>query len=370
MPGKNFQFNHNNDESSCYFDYDYLSNSSEDVVQPPKITNKFENKKNSMVTFNTKIHKEGKSKESKLPNLMFDSDSDREGLLHEEDEYVYPDDKVKLIQKRNVRQDSKTNWKKSNHKEKEKKEHKGQRFTKRHEKPKLAELLSALNTKAHLKEENKDVKNPRKQINKKVEELFFNDIPTDEMLLTTDEETEESKELKDVQLVNTTKNVQPKAAPKKQASVDVIQKEELFSPKKKDLKKLKSLDLNIEEEIKKIDAEVIQNINAATDSKDDIKEKETNSNKSSEQKRQETEVCEVLPSPAQPPKPEVKFAKINIGDNSKKVEVKLQQSGAPKKSQDQAKKKVNEDNENENDDKRVSSAGSSSSSSSGAELYV
>ena len=66
-----------------------------------------------MVTFNTKIHKKGKSKESKLPNLMFDSDSDREGLLHEEDEYVYPDDKVKLIQKRNVRQDSKTNWKKS-----------------------------------------------------------------------------------------------------------------------------------------------------------------------------------------------------------------------------------------------------------------
>ena len=99
-PRKDFEFN-NNDESSCYFDYDYLSNSSEDVVQPAKMPNRFENKKNSMVTFNTKIHKKGKVKESILPNLKFDSESDREELINNEDEYIYPDDNVKLLKKRN-----------------------------------------------------------------------------------------------------------------------------------------------------------------------------------------------------------------------------------------------------------------------------
>ena len=211
-------------------------------------------------------------------------------------------------------------------------------------KQKLADILSVL------KVANMDKKKARKVIPTKEEELLtFHEIPTDDITLTTDDETtsgekdvkSESQKAKTNQLE---KENQKKEKPKHQSSVDTIHLDELFSPKK-NIDKTGSQGEKTDNEITldKIQGDV----------------------KSIKHETTDDEAIEV---PETSREPEVKFAKINIGGGGGPAPKKVENSVQSKSEKKQ--KRADSNVSLKSEVKRLSSAGSSSSSSSGAELYV
>ena len=216
-------------------------------------------------------------------------------------------------------------------------------------KQKLADILSVL------KVANMDKKKERKVTPKKEDEKFtFQEIPTDDITLTTDDETisEEQNLKSETQKPKTNeleKENKKEEKPKQQSSVDTIHLDELFSPKKI-IEKSDSVSQG-----EKTDNEItLDKIQGDVDVKSGIHVID--------------DEAEVIDIPETSRQPEVKFAKINIGGGGgtapKKIENSVQ--GKSEKKQKRSDSTVSLKSE----EKRLSSAGSSSSSSSGAELYV
>ena len=328
----------NNDDSSYQ---DYFSNSSDEQTQDPYA------KKNTIVTFDTrktnkKNKKSGKVLEKRADRIFIDSATDLEDFYDEGD--FEEKDNVGLLK-------IKSNKKKDAPRRKNKEEHtldemktisvmKG-----KNNKQKLADILSVL------KVANVDKKKAKREAPKKNDKLLtFHEIPTDDITLTTDDETTSGE-----QIMKTEPKVpkpeeteiKEKEKPKQQSSMDTINLDELFSPKKKTEETVAgSLPDNAANEIK-------------------LDENESNANNVKPDSDEETEVVEIQEIHREP---EVKFAKINIGGGGgaapKKVENSVQSKSEKKQRRTDSTVSL------KSMEKRVSSAGSSSSSSSGAELYV
>ena len=295
------------------------------------------------VTFNTNSQKKAKSKsKSKSQILALFSDSDQGDILQEDvDSYhVGGDqfqDKTKLLKKRPKDQELK--WKDANSNQSKKSSSKAERTntSSRKGKPKLTDILSALKV-ANFEPKGSLVK-------KNEDDLLYSEIPTtDDIILTTDEETEKHHAPKE--------NKSTEDMSVKQSFQDAT---DLFSPKKDSPKKAAS---NAIKKILSLDMELTDAIEPLTGEKDaDIK-------------TVEADTLSIVTTKEVPIETEVKFSKINIGDAPKKVENKVQQSTEMKRKNTGGENQKKVDREPENEESRVSSAGSNSSSSSGAELYV
>ena len=334
----------NNNDSSYQ---DYFSNSSDDQeqIEGPNYV-----KKNPTVTFDTRRrNKKNKTKRKLLDNrivsdIFIDTATDLEdsndgGDFRENDNVRLL--KTKSNKKKDAPRSSKSNEEKALNEMKTISIMKG-----KNNKQKLADILSVL------KVANMDKKKARKVIPTKEEELLtFHEIPTDDITLTTDDETTSGE--KDVksesQMPKTNqleKENQKKEKPKHQSSVDTIHLDELFSPKK-----------NIDKTGSVSQGEKTDNEITLDKLQGDVKSI-----------KQETTDDEAIEIPETSREPEIKFAKINIGGGGgpapKKVENSVQHKSEKKQ------KRADSNVSLKSEVKRLSSAGSSSSSSSGAELYV
>ena len=303
-------------------------------------------KKNTIVTFDTRrqVNKKNKTKEKTIDRRNFiDSATDPDDF-YDEGELGENDSARLLNTKSNKKKDTR-----KNKGEQAREEMKTISVMKgKKNKQKLADILSAL------KVANVDHKKARKAKPKKEDEmLMFHEIPTDDITLTTDDETtggEQNVKPKEAKTTELEKDNTKKDKPKQQSSVDTIHLDELFSPKKK----IEETGLISQGEVAghEITLDVIQtDANSAKQESDD-------------------ETSKVIEVPEIYREPEVKFAKINIGGGGggaapKKVENSVQQSRSEKKQ-----KRTDSNVSLKSEEKRMSSAGSSSSSSSGAELYV
>lgn len=218
-------------------------------------------------------------------------------------------------------------------------------------KQKLADILSVL------KVANMDKKKERKVTPKKEDEKFtFQEIPTDDITLTTDDETTSGEQnfKSEPQKPKTNeleKENKKEEKPKQQSSVDTIHLDELFSPKtKKIMEKSDSVSQG-----EKTDNEItLDKVQGDGDVKSGIHELD--------------DEAEVIDIPETSRQPEVKFAKINIGGGGGTAQKKIENSVQNKSEKKQ--KRSDSTVSLKSEEKRLSSAGSSSSSSSGAELYV
>ena len=304
-------------------------------------------KKNTVVTFNTKTSssKKNKAKEKfhdrstrRPKNISIDSGTDPEDYY---DEDLTEEGKSSLLKKKSKKRNESNSHSTSQDGIHEMKTDlvnlKGKNNSQ-----KLADILSVL------KMTNIDRKKEKNKTSKKAtEHLFFHDIPTDDIILTTDDETTESQ-IKPEQenIVELLDNVEKNEKPNRQSSVDTINLNQLFSPTKK-TEDTHSIFQDKNET--KIVLDLAQS------------EKQIKSN----EEKHEAEEMPHLDIIETVKEPEVKFAKINIGGDPKKVENVVQ-----KKSEKKQKTAETTGLIHETEEKRLSSAGSSSSSSSGAELYV
>ena len=294
------------------------------------------------VTFNTNSQKKAKSKsKSKSQILALFSDSDQGDILQEDvDSYHVGGDQfqdnTKLLKKRPKDQELK--WKDANSNQSKKSSSKA---STRKGKPKLTDILSALKV-ANFEPKGSLVKS---SVKKNEDDLLYSEIPTtDDIILTSDEETEKHHAPKE--------NKTTEDMTVKQSFQDAT---DLFSPKKDSPKKAAS---NAIKKILSLDMEL-------PDAKDTLTgEKDADIN------TVEADTLSIVTTKEVPIETEVKFSKINIGDAPKKVENKVQQSTEMKRKNTGGENQKKVDREPENEESRVSSAGSNSSSSSGAELYV
>ena len=328
-------------EDSSHHDYQD-SVSSEDNDRPKNASMKKRN-----VTFNTNSQKKAKSKsKSKSQILALFSDSDQGDILQEDVDTYHVggdqfQDKTKLLKKRPKDQELK--WKDSNSNQSKKSSSKAERTntSSRKGKPKLTDILSALKV-ANFEPKGSLVKS---SVKKNEDDLLYSEIPTtDDIILTSDEETEKHHAPKE--------NKSTEDMSVKQSFQDAT---DLFSPKKDSPKKAAS---NAIKKILSLDMEL-------TDAKDTL-----TGEKDADIKTVEADTLSIVTTKEVPIETEVKFSKINIGDAPKKVENKVQQSTETKRKNTGGENPKKVDREPENEESRVSSAGSNSSSSSGAELYV
>ena len=301
------------------------------------------------VTFNTNSQKKAKSKsKSKSQILALFSDSDQGDILQEDVDTYHVggdqfQDKTKLLKKRPKDQELK--WKDSNSNQSKKSSSKGKaersNTSSKKGKPKLTDILSALKV-ANFEPKGSLVKS---SVKKNEDDLLYSEIPTtDDIILTSDEETEKHHAPKE--------NKSTEDMSVKQSFQDAA---DLFSPKKDSPKKAAS---NAIKKILSLDMEL-------TDAKDTL-----TGEKDADIKTVEADTLSIVTTKEVPIETEVKFSKINIGDAPKKVENKVQQSTEMKRKNTGGENQKKVDREPENEESRVSSAGSNSSSSSGAELYV
>ena len=306
-------------------------------------------KKNTIVTFDTRrqVNKKNKTKEKTIDKRNFtDSPTDPDDFYDEGD--FGENDNVRLVNtKSNKKRDTPGRKNMGEHALDEMKTISVMKG--KNNKQKLADILSVL------KVANVDNKKARKAKPKKEDEmLIFHEIPTDDITLTTEDETtggEQKVKPEEPKTIEFEKDTKKKDKPIQQSSVDTIHLDELFSPKKK-IKETGSVSQG-EVTGDKITLDVIQ----------------TDANSAKQESDDEASASEVLEVPEIYREPEVKFAKINIGGGGgaapKKVENSVQQSKSEKKQ-----KRADSTASLKSEEKRMSSAGSSSSSSSGAELYV
>lgn len=304
-------------------------------------------KKKTIVTFDTRrqVNKKNKTKEKTVDKRNFtDSATDPDDFYDEGESGE--NDNVRLVNtKSNKKRDTPGRKNKGDHALDEMKTISVMKG--KNNKQKLADILSVL------KVANMDNKKARKAKLKKEDEiLIFHEIPTDDITLTTEDETtggEQNVKPEEPKTIEFEKDTKKKDKPIQQSSVDTIHLDELFSPKKKETGSVSQG----EETGTKIILNVIQ----------------TDADSAKQESEDEASASEVIEVPEIYREPEVKFAKINIGGGGgaapKKVENSVQQSKSEKKQ-----KRADSTASLKSEEKRMSSAGSSSSSSSGAELYV
>ena len=207
---------------------------------------------------------------------------------------------------------------------------------------KLTDILSALKVANFEPKES----SRKSSVKKNEDDLLYSEIPTtDDIILTSDEETEKHHAPKE--------NKSTEDMSVKQSFQDAT---DLFSPKKDSPKKAAS---NAIKKILSLDMELL------TDATEPL-----TGEKDADIKTVEADTLSIVTTKEVPIETEVKFSKINIGDAPKKVENKVQQSTEMKRKNTGGENQKKVDREPENEESRVSSAGSNSSSSSGAELYV